>query len=144
MRDPTTPSLGAGADPDRFEGHLQAKRTLEQAGGGVVEARPGIIESTNIDPLNENSNKGDPLQPIAESYVLKEYCVGDGWANATDNRPNISGPSAGSGQGMAANASNVAWGAANTASGAAKMAYGTVLGDEATKQQGKEQVYGKQ
>ncbi|KAK1232963.1 hypothetical protein PQX77_003877 [Marasmius sp. AFHP31] len=31
---------------------------------GVVEARPGIIESSNIDPLNENSNKDD------------------GWANA--------------------------------------------------------------
>ncbi|KAH6918636.1 hypothetical protein BKA70DRAFT_1247776 [Coprinopsis sp. MPI-PUGE-AT-0042] len=125
MRDPTTPSLGAGADPDRFEGHLQAKRTLEQAGGGVIEARPGIVESANIDPLNENSNKDD------------------GWANTTA-RPNVSGPSAGSGQGMAASASHVAWGAANTAAGAAKMAYGTVLGDEATKQQGKDQAWGKQ
>lgn len=114
MRDPTTPSLGAGADPDRFDGHNQAKRTLEQAGGGgVCEARPGIIESTNIDPLNENSNKDD------------------GWANATVERPPVSGPSAGAAGGP---------GFAAKAAGAAKLAYGTVLGDEATKQQGREQA----
>ena len=125
MRDPTTPSFGAGADPNRFEGHHQAKRTLQQ-GAGVCEARPGIIESTNIDPLNENSNKDD------------------GWANATFERPPVSGPAAGAAGGITAKATDVAWGAANTAAGAAKLAYGTVLGDEATKQQGREQVWGKQ
>ncbi|KAF8636463.1 hypothetical protein AX17_003279 [Amanita inopinata Kibby_2008] len=39
-------------DIDRETKRMQ-KRTA-----GVIEARPGIIESTNIDPLNENSNKG--------------------------------------------------------------------------------------
>ena len=34
-----------------------AKKAM-YAEAGVIEARPGIIESTNIDPLNENSNKG--------------------------------------------------------------------------------------
>ncbi|KAF9053607.1 hypothetical protein BDZ89DRAFT_1056191 [Hymenopellis radicata] len=34
---------------------------------GVIEGRPGIIESTNIDPLNEHSNDND------------------GWANVTRN-----------------------------------------------------------
>ncbi|KAL0579946.1 hypothetical protein V5O48_002030 [Marasmius crinis-equi] len=42
--------------------NTQAATEKQQA--GVVEARPGIIESSNIDPLNENSNKDD------------------GWANA--------------------------------------------------------------
>jgi len=56
MQDPTTPTLGAGAGPN-FQGHKQAQRTLNST-AGVIEHHPGIIESTNIDPLNENSNKG--------------------------------------------------------------------------------------
>ena len=62
MTDPTTPSRGAGAGPG-FKGHEDAARALKPA-AGVVEARPGIIESTNIDPLNENSNKGRFLTHI--------------------------------------------------------------------------------
>lgn len=44
---------------DGWAGHKtnqSVKRDKSQA--GVVEAFPGIIESTNIDPLNEDSNKG--------------------------------------------------------------------------------------
>ncbi|PPQ78107.1 hypothetical protein CVT25_015641 [Psilocybe cyanescens] len=63
VNDPSTPTFGAGAGQD-FQGHNAAKQILKDS-AGVVEARPGIIESTNIDPLNENSNKDD------------------GWANAT-------------------------------------------------------------
>ena len=47
---------GAGAG-DNFDGDKQAARTFKET-AGVVEGRPGIIETTNIDPLNENSNKG--------------------------------------------------------------------------------------
>jgi hypothetical protein len=63
VSDPTTSDRGAGAGPD-FDGDQQATRNFKQT-AGVAEGRPGIIESTNIDPLNENSNKDD------------------GWANAT-------------------------------------------------------------
>ncbi|KAF5391357.1 hypothetical protein D9757_002026 [Collybiopsis confluens] len=48
---------GAGAGPN-FEGDQQAAQTFKQT-ASIVEGRPGIIESANIDPLNENSNKDD-------------------------------------------------------------------------------------
>ncbi|KAK7043614.1 hypothetical protein VNI00_008225 [Paramarasmius palmivorus] len=63
VTDPTTDDRGAGAGPN-FEGDRMAARNFKET-AGVVEGRPGIIETTNIDPLNENSNKDD------------------GWANAT-------------------------------------------------------------
>jgi hypothetical protein len=56
VTDPTSEDRGAGAGPD-FAGDKQAQRSFQQT-AGVVEGRPGIIESSNIDPLNENSNKG--------------------------------------------------------------------------------------
>ncbi|KII88985.1 hypothetical protein PLICRDRAFT_53482 [Plicaturopsis crispa FD-325 SS-3] len=102
VTDPTTEDTGAGAGP-KFEGGRQAQRGFA-ATAGVVEGRPGIIESTNIDPLNENSNKDD------------------GWANSS---------------------SGVVDGSKSVASGAASVAYGTVTGNEAAKQAGKEQIYGK-
>ncbi|KAF9005599.1 hypothetical protein BDQ17DRAFT_1424067 [Cyathus striatus] len=77
VQDPTTDEVGAGAGP-RFEGHNQAKRVFKES-AGVVEGRPGIIESTNIDPLNKNSNKDD------------------GWANTTTRG---SGPAGGEGGGV--------------------------------------------
>ena len=54
--DPTTPEVGAGASPN-FQGPRMAKKALSGE-AGVVEGRPGIIETSNIDPLNANSNKG--------------------------------------------------------------------------------------
>ncbi|KZT57060.1 hypothetical protein CALCODRAFT_470095 [Calocera cornea HHB12733] len=63
VTDPATGDVGAGADPNIDYGKV-ANRGFKQT-AGVVEGRPGIIESTNIDPLNESSNKDD------------------GWANAT-------------------------------------------------------------
>ncbi|TFK42634.1 hypothetical protein BDQ12DRAFT_719491 [Crucibulum laeve] len=113
MKDPTTSEIGAGVDSN-FDGHNQARRTFNQT-AGVVEGRPGIIESSNIDPLNENSNKDD------------------GWANAT-SRP--TGTAAGAaGPGMVSNAKAMATGAVN-------MAYGTLMGDEEAKKAGKEAVFG--
>jgi hypothetical protein len=58
VNDPTTDDTGAGAGPN-FQGDREARRFLSET-SGVVENRPGLIESTNIDPLNENSNKGAP------------------------------------------------------------------------------------
>jgi hypothetical protein len=54
--DPTTEDKGAGAPAD-FDGHKMAKKAIN-AEAGVVEAYPGIIESSNVHPLREDSNKG--------------------------------------------------------------------------------------
>ena len=66
--DPTTETRGAGAG-ENFAGGRDAARALGQlqtdkktAGSGVVEGRPGIIESTHIDPLDEHSNDGAYLE----------------------------------------------------------------------------------
>ena len=62
--DPTTETRGAGAG-ENFAGGRDAARALGQlqtdkktAGSGVVEGRPGIIESTHIGPFDERSNDG--------------------------------------------------------------------------------------
>ncbi|KAG7452576.1 uncharacterized protein BT62DRAFT_925136 [Guyanagaster necrorhizus] len=44
---------GAGA---HYKGDRQAARAMRQA-AGVIEGRPGIIESTHIDPLNDDPNR---------------------------------------------------------------------------------------
>ena len=64
VNDPTTDARGAGAG-DNFVGHREARRNFSQS-AGVVEGRPGIIETTNIDPLNEDSNKG-AYPPLSSS-----------------------------------------------------------------------------
>lgn len=51
VEDPTTHELGAGAGRN-FDGHKQAARNYKQT-AGVIEARPGIIESSHIAPFNE-------------------------------------------------------------------------------------------
>ncbi|KZT67795.1 hypothetical protein DAEQUDRAFT_728794 [Daedalea quercina L-15889] len=123
VEDPTSEELGAGAGPN-FSGGREAARNFSKT-AGVVEGRPGIIESTGIDPLNENSNKDD------------------GWANAS-SAPSSTGATTGSTvPSYASNATTAATNAASVAAGAAKLAYGHAVGDEATKQAGKEAVWGK-
>ncbi|KAG8892171.1 hypothetical protein FRC00_012519 [Tulasnella sp. 408] len=53
VQDPTSDEAGAGAGPG-FRGGRDAKAALK-SGAGVVEARPGIIESTQIAPLQEDA-----------------------------------------------------------------------------------------
>jgi hypothetical protein len=53
VKGPTTTAHGVGAGA----GDVQARRRLKES-AGVIEARPGIIESSNIEPLNKDSNKG--------------------------------------------------------------------------------------
>ncbi|KAG9099488.1 hypothetical protein FS749_001169 [Ceratobasidium sp. UAMH 11750] len=50
VTDPTSEEAGAGAGPT-FQGGKDAERALKP-GAGVVEARPGLIESSNIPPLS--------------------------------------------------------------------------------------------
>lgn len=54
VNDPTDPTPGAGAGRD-FSGARDAKRALN-ASAGVTESRSGIIESSNIVPLDADSN----------------------------------------------------------------------------------------
>ncbi|KAJ7285922.1 hypothetical protein C8J57DRAFT_1431568 [Mycena rebaudengoi] len=118
VTDPTTEERGAGAGPN-FEGDKQAKRLFKET-AGVIEGEPGIIESTNVHPLREDSNKDD------------------GWAHATNPPAELTGKTSNTTYtepGIAAQAAAVA-------SGAAKMAYGYAVGDEGTKQAGKaEAIY---
>ncbi|KAI8999021.1 hypothetical protein BD414DRAFT_476748 [Trametes punicea] len=119
--DPTSEARGAGAG-EGFSGHLEAKRNFSKS-AGVVEGRPGIIETTNIDPLNENSNKDD------------------GWANAgsgTSGSSGVGGSLGGVAQTAYNTASSVASGAASVASNVAQKAYSYVAGDEKSRQAGKE------
>ncbi|KAJ7343562.1 hypothetical protein DFH08DRAFT_782321 [Mycena albidolilacea] len=116
VTDPTTSERGAGAGPN-FDGDKQAKRIFKET-AGVIEAEPGIIESTNVHPLRPDSNDDD------------------GWAHATvkPGSQNTSEPSE-PGPGIVAQAANVV-------SGGAKMAYGHATGNEEVKRAGSEQVYG--
>lgn len=57
MKDPTTTEIGAGAGPG-FDGPAQAQRFFNDT-AGVVEGRPGVIETSSIEPLAKNSNLGD-------------------------------------------------------------------------------------
>ncbi|KAI0747653.1 hypothetical protein C8Q80DRAFT_688859 [Daedaleopsis nitida] len=119
VTDPTDETLGAGAGP-HFTGPRDAARNFSQT-AGVVEGRPGIIESTNIDPLNENSNKDD------------------GWANAQSGTgAGVTDRAGGLAQGAYNTATSVASGAATMASSAAQTAYGYVAGDPKSRQAGKE------
>jgi len=122
VKDPTSELVGAGAGAN-FAGGRDAERSMKHA-AGVVEAKPGIIESTQIEPLD---SKSDPLEPSAD----KEDQV------ATDNsKSRLSGyPGAGS-------ISSAFETGTTMAGGAAKVAYGTVTGDQATFEQGKKDVYG--
>ncbi|KAI0340114.1 hypothetical protein BDW22DRAFT_440084 [Trametopsis cervina] len=121
VTDPTSEDTGAGAGPN-FDGARQAQRNFSKT-AGVVEGRPGIIESTNIDPLNENSNKDD------------------GWANVRST--SVSGVTSTTQRATGA-VGSAASAAANFATGAAKFAYGHAMGDETTKQAGAEAVWGKE
>ena len=68
--------------------------------------------------------------------------VDDGWANA---RSTANDRGASSVANSALNqATSAAMSAAGVAAGAARMAYGTAVGDEDTKRQGKEAVWGKE
>ncbi|RDX52674.1 hypothetical protein OH76DRAFT_1480298 [Lentinus brumalis] len=122
VTDPTDETLGAGA-AGNFTGHKEAARNFSQS-AGVVEGRPGIIETANIDPLNENSNKDD------------------GWANArstsTGSGPALTERAGGVAQGAYNTATTVASSAADMVSGAAQTAYKYVAGDEKSRQAGKE------
>lgn len=55
--DPTSTEKGAGAG-GTFAGGKDAKTALN-AQAGVVESRPGIIESSNIEPLGTSHRQQD-------------------------------------------------------------------------------------
>jgi len=121
--DPTSDEMGAGAS-NTFRGGQDARKAL-RSGAGVVEARPGIIDSADIDPLNEHSNDRD------------------GWANASSPATGP-GSTTDNAKGFATTAFNTATGvastAAHTAVGGTKFAYGTAMDDQETARAGTNQV----
>jgi len=119
VEDPTTEELGAGAGPG-FQGHIQAAKNFKNT-AGVIEGRPGIIESTHIEPLKEDTSFKDQ------------------WEDA-----GVSSTSTGSpGSGMIRTAIDLGNATSSMMTGAVKMAYGSVAGNEEAFKAGKEAVYGK-
>ena len=77
--------------------------------------------------------------------------VDDGWANARSagtgigsTETEIDSTTSSTASSAATMAANATMSAANMAAGAARMAYGHAMGDEASKQAGKEAIWGKQ
>lgn len=135
MDNPTTDDKGAGAGAN-FQGGTQAARSLRQT-SKVKEGSSGIIESTHIDPLSENSNDGTFRCPdivMATDIADPRECADDGFANATQTP--------GRGAGMGQKPYDAASVATEKAAAAAKVAYGTAAGNEAAKQAGKDALYG--
>jgi len=153
--DPTTGERGAGA-PSNFTGDRAAKKAM-LAQAGVIESQPGIIETTNIDPLNQDSNKDDgwaghsnTKRPDKSQAGVIEAHPGiiestnidplnensnkdDGWANTS------SGGMMNKASGMASSAVNSA---STMATGAAKAAYGTATGRRDMAEEGKRDLMG--
>jgi hypothetical protein len=58
--DPISEEFGAGAGSN-FRGFEDAQKNFQQT-AGVIEGRPGIIETTDLDPLKETSNQGEHMR----------------------------------------------------------------------------------
>lgn len=71
-------------------------------------------------------------------------CPDDGWANARPTGTGIGMTTVSAADNVASTAASAAKSATNMAAGAARMAYGHAVGDDVTKQAGKEAVWGKQ
>ncbi|KAF8843627.1 hypothetical protein BDN67DRAFT_964107 [Paxillus ammoniavirescens] len=105
---------GAGTGPS--EGGKDARR----AAAGVVEARPGIIESTHIDPLSVASNKDDGWANVP------------GGAGTSTNQP-VSECTSGD---IASD--SVKGRLFDMVGGVANVAYGVATGDKGTTETGKQ------
>jgi len=113
-----TDELGEGAGRGWKQGrHRHAARNFGKT-AGVIEARPGIIETCHIDPLNESSLYEDEWKNPSSCGSAAPTTPGAGGAAILDS-------------------------AAVVVGGSVRMAYGALVGDEQAKQAGKEAVYGK-
>ncbi|KAJ3509214.1 hypothetical protein NMY22_g16365 [Coprinellus aureogranulatus] len=82
---PNTRKFGAGSGPEFLGQKVPTERP------GMNEYDSGMLDSTNIDPLNENSNRGNPANTGRANGA--DFGIDDGWANAT-TKPGAGGPSA--------------------------------------------------
>jgi len=117
IEDPATEELGAAAGPN-----FQARKDFRDT-AGVVEGRPGIIESTHIDPLRENTSQRDQWEDVGVTSP-----------GAVDSS---------SRSGLMKTAVDLGNTTSSMLTGAMKMAYGSVAGNEEAFKAGKEAVYGK-
>ena len=107
----------------------------------MIEGRPGIIESTHIEPLKEDTLRQyiTPLSLLSTFYEPCVYAERDQWQ---DVGLNSTGTGA-SGSGIIKTATDLGNATSNILTGAVKMAYGSVAGNEEAFKAGKEAVYGK-
>ncbi|KZW03604.1 hypothetical protein EXIGLDRAFT_743987 [Exidia glandulosa HHB12029] len=141
-------------------------RDVHPAGLGAFQpTHSGIIETTKVDPLNDKSDAqewAETTRPAGAPATWTGMATGaastaTGIAASTALGVASSAASTGMGiaSGAASTATGIASGAASTATGlvsgtfgvatgAAKLAYGTATGNQEVKQQGNEQVWGKQ
>jgi hypothetical protein len=130
MYDSSPPLINKIPLEDGWAGH---PNTTHPDGGqaGVIEAHPGIIESTNIAPLDKTSNKGDfTYHKIPDFFVsLLCYPPDGSWVNATS-------------RGMMNTASSMAGAASTMATGAVKATYGTATGRKDLAEEGKKEFMG--
>jgi hypothetical protein len=99
------------------------------AEAGVIESQPGIIESTQIDPLDPNRNIDEEFAASKTSALSEPasnpHSEGFGGSSASEGSP---------APGMAKGALNMATG---MTSAAAKMVYGAAVGDQDTLENGR-------
>ncbi|PBK96786.1 hypothetical protein ARMGADRAFT_1076928 [Armillaria gallica] len=76
VSDPTSKAHGAGAGA-HFKGDRQAAQAMKQA-AGVIEARPGIIESTHIAPLNDDPNRNG-MKRFTDILYAHKLTLDDAW-----------------------------------------------------------------
>lgn len=112
---PNSSSFGAGSGPDFQFQEPESNAQRGRIGRAPIAERPsGILESTNIDPLNENSNKDD------------------GWANVKG------GPEGGHTDAKVQEGQQTSF-----AAGVLKLAMGKISGNEQKETEGREAVHGK-
>src|ERR1700753_1456899 len=131
--------MATGPGPD-FQGHIQAARNFNNS-GDVIEGRPGIIESTHIDPLREDT-------PRQYTQFLTPHLVQSHWGvsclfffperNQWEEVEVTSSGTGSSNPGMMRAAVDLGSTASNMVTGAMKMAYGSVSGNDEAFKAGKE------
>lgn len=109
----------------------------------MIEGRPGIIESTHIEPLKEITSRQRTIISVLtfpdfsyQSYVCAER---DQWEDVGITSTGAES----SGSGMMKTAIDLGNATSSMLTGAMKMAYGSVAGNEEAFKAGKEAVYGK-
>ncbi|EJD38354.1 hypothetical protein AURDEDRAFT_172595 [Auricularia subglabra TFB-10046 SS5] len=122
-------------------------REVHPAGQGAFQpTHSGIIETTKVDPLNNKTDQqewADTKRPAGATTTWTGMATGAA-GSAVSTAQSAASMATGAASTAASTGTGLATSAATVATGAAKLAYGTATGNETAKQQGSEQVWGKQ